>query len=331
MIELSIIIVNWNCLDFTVQCLDSIAATTRGVEYEVIVIDNASMDAPCRIIAERFPWVKLILSDENLGFGRANNLGVSRSAGRYLLFLNPDTVVVGDALLRMLTEAQARPRAGAVGCKLLNADGTIQTSRVLGFPTIANQLLSFAWLQRKLPHLSLWGQKAFHSTSQDRVHEVEVVPGAALLVSRPIFEQVGRFSPEYFMYAEEVDLCFAIRRAAWANLHVRDAEIVHFGGQSTKQCEDGFSAVTMRESVYRFFRRNHGRAYAIVYRVSILLSAMCRIALLICLLPFTAVPGARLKYESLAMAFRKWQRIARWALGFENSRRNSSPRTVPVS
>ena len=246
----------------------------KDIEYEVVVVDNASMDAPCQIITERFPWVKLILSDENIGFGRANNLGVHHSTGRYLLFLNPDTVVLGDALARMLSETQARPQAGAVGCKLLNPDGTLQTSRVLGFPTIANQLLSLAWLQRRLPNLGLWGQRPLHAAAHSKVDEVEVVPGAAILVPRPVFEAAGGFSPEYFMYAEEVDLCFAIRRAGWHNLHVKDAEIMHFGGQSTKQCEDGFSAVTMRDSVYRFFRRNHGRSYAMLYRAGMLLSAL---------------------------------------------------------
>lgn len=331
MIELSIIVVNWNCLDFTVQCLEAIQSTTSGIDYEVVVVDNASMDAPCLVIARRFPWVKLILSDENIGFGRANNLGVQHSTGRYLLFLNPDTVVLGDALARMLSEAQARPHAGAVGCRLLNPDGTLQTSRVLGFPTIANQVLSLAWLQRRLPNLGLWGQRPLHAAAHGKVDDVEVVPGAAILVPRPVFEAAGGFSPEYFMYAEEVDLCFAIRRAGWHNLHVKDAQIVHFGGQSTKQCEDGFSAVTMRDSVYRFFRRNHGRSYAALYRACMLLSALGRLSLLLCVMPFTALSAARSRHDYLVKAIRKWQKIARWAVGLESTMRKSPTGTLQVS
>src|SRR5580704_16327152 len=138
MTDLSIILVNWNCLDFTEQCIGSICATTHDVDYEVIVVDNASADAPCQSLVEKFPWMKLVLSEQNIGFGRANNLGVQHSTGRNLLFLNPDTLVLKDALLRMLTDLRGRPNAGAIGCKLFNPDGTLQTTCVQPIPTIFN-------------------------------------------------------------------------------------------------------------------------------------------------------------------------------------------------
>lgn len=320
MTPLSIIIVNWNCIDYTHRCLESIRDTAGDLAYEVIVVDNASNDAPCQSIVERFPWVKLILSSQNIGFGRANNLGVQHATGQFLFFLNPDTIVLGNALSQMLAEIQLHRDAGALACKLLNPDGTLQNC-VLGFPTIANQILSLEWLQKRLPNLRLWGRHARSAKHLDRVREIEVAPGAAMLIPRPVFEQVRGFNPEYFMYAEEVDLCFAINRAGYRILHLNDAEIIHFGGQSTKQCEDGFAAVTMRDSVYLFFRRNHGNAYAMVYRLCLFLSALSRLALLACLAPFTAILAAPLKRRYVTVAFRKWLRIVKWSMGMANAGR----------
>ncbi len=315
MVQLSIIIVNWNCIEFTLQCLDSIRTTASGLDYEVIVVDNASNDAPCREIVERFPWVKLILSSQNIGFGRANNLGVEHASGTFLFFLNPDTIVLNDALSRMLAQIQQDPRTGALACTLLNPDGTLQTNCVLGFPTIANQVLSIEWLQRRLPHLGLWGRHARSVDEPTHVHEIEVAPGAAMLIPRAVFEHVHGFHPAYFMYAEEVDLCFAIHRAGWKILHLDAAKIIHYGGKSTMQCEDGFSAVTMRESVYRFFLRNHGRPYAWLYITCLRVIALLPLALRACVARFTLIVADTSKRMHVRMARRKWLKIITWAVG----------------
>ena len=319
MTDLSIILVNWNCLAYTEQCLASIRENTSGIDYEVIVVDNDSLDAPCQSLVEKFSWIKLVLSNENLGFGRANNLGVRHSVGKNLLFLNPDTLVQGDALPRMLTALDSVPSAGAIGCRLLNPDGSLQTTCVQPFPTIMNQLLALRWLQRLLPNLALWGKRALYSTRSNLVHEVDVVSGAAILVKREVFENVGGFHPEYFMYAEEAELCFAIRRSGHKVLYTSDAQIVHFGGQSTKSCEDDFAAVTMRDSVYKFMRRNRGSAYAALYRVGLLLSAICRMIILACMFPFATIFDYPCDRPAMSRIFRKWIKIAQWTLGGETS------------
>jgi GT2 family glycosyltransferase len=317
--ELSIILVNWNCLAFTEQCIASICATAKDVAYEVIVVDNCSADAPCRSLADQFPWVTLLLSESNLGFGRANNLGVRSSSGRYLLFLNPDTLVRGDALREMMSSLEANPAAGAIGCRLLNPDGSIQTSSVQRFPTILNQLLALDWLKRRFPNLSLWGLQPLYTADRTTAHEVDVVSGACLMVRREVFEAAGGFNPEYFMYAEEVDLCHAIRREGWKVLHLGGAEVVHFGGQSTKSREDGFAAVAMRDSVYRFLRRTRGSLYALLYRAGLLWSALCRLALLLIAAPMMAILQRSEGHRDSIRAYRKWLRIARWTVGLEYS------------
>jgi len=315
--ELSIILVNWNCLAYTEQCIASIRDTAGDVDYEVIVVDNDSADAPCQALIDNFPWIKLVLSKENIGFGRANNLGARQSVGRNLLFLNPDTVVLGNALRPMLSALQSAPQGGAIGCRLLNPDWSLQTTCVQPFPTIANQLLALSWLQRQWPAHPLWGKQALYSTSSNTVHEVDVVSGAAILVKREVFEDVGGFNPEYFMYAEEVELCCTIRRAGHRILHTSDARIIHFGGQSTKSCEDGFVAVTMRDSVYRFLRRNRGNSYAALYRFALLISALCRLTILCGLFPLAASLGYPIARNDVTRPLRKWLKIAQWTVGWD--------------
>ena len=332
MTDLSIILVNWNCLAYTEQCLTSIRETTVGIRYDVIVVDNDSLDSPCQSISDRFPWVKLILATENLGFGRANNLGVLSSEGKNLLFLNPDTVVHGDALRRMVAEFESVPVAGAIGCRLLNPDGSIQMTSVQPFPTIMNQLLALNWFQRRWPNLRLWGKQALYSKSSNILHEVDFVSGAAILVNRVVFDEVGGFNPAYFMFAEEADLCWAIHRAGYKVLHTSDALITHFGGQSTKTCEDDFASVTMRDSVYRFMLRNRGVLYAFTFRVAILMSALVRIALLTCTIPSAAAFSIPATHHTVRRARRKWLKIGRWALGQSTSKSQASvvlpPETV---
>jgi GT2 family glycosyltransferase len=318
--DLSIIFVNWNCVAYTEQAIASILDTTEGIDYEVIVVDNDSADAPCQKLTSRFPWIRLLLSKDNIGFGRANNLGASISTGKYLLFLNPDTLILNNALERMIAALDATVLGGAIGCRLFNSDGTLQTSCVQTFPTILNQLLALDWMQNRFPALPLWGKQALYSTTPHVIHEVEVVSGAAILVKRDVFESVGGFHPRYFMFTEEVDLCYSIYRAGWKVLYCGDAHITHFGGQSTKAREDNFADITMRDSIFRFLRRHRGTLYASMYRFALLLSAICRIVLLFCLLLVTAIfryPG---NPHTVLKMVRKWQKIALWAIGWKTNR-----------
>jgi GT2 family glycosyltransferase len=314
MIELSIILVNWNCIAFTEQCLRSIQTAALEFNYQVIVVDNDSADAPCSDLVRQFPWIELVLSRQNIGFGGANNLGVKHTSAAYLLFLNPDTIVKGDALERMLAAIKSMPRIGALGCKLLNPDGTLQTTCVLGFPTVLNQLLAVGWLQEAWPTLSLWRKRAIYSEPSSKLHEVDAVSGAAIFVRRTAFEEVGGFNPEYFMYAEEVELCHSIHRAGWKVVHLNNAEIIHFGGQSTKNREDNFTAVTMRDSIYRFLYRTRGSRDAALYRVGLFASAALRMPIIACLLLFNIMSNRRSQKADRLRVFHKWVAIAQWSL-----------------
>jgi GT2 family glycosyltransferase len=307
--DLSIIIVNWNSLDFTISCVASITECVRDLEYEVIVVDNASLDGACLALKEMYPTVVLICLDQNIGFARANNIGAAASHGSNILFLNPDTKVLEDAIQTMVSALGNCPEIGAVGCRLLNRDLTLQTSCVQRFPTILNQIFGLGFLQRFRPTADLLGLRALHSEEANL--DVEVVSGACLMVKRDAFDAVGEFSSDYFMYAEEADLCYKLRRAEWKVRFVRDAQIVHYGGQSTKKLVHLSSEVMMRDSVFRLLRKFRGGAYARAYRIGLLLSAIVRL-LLIC--PVLLIPTPLLDRDRIFWAFRKWARIASWSI-----------------
>jgi len=313
--DLSIIIVNWNSGADAVECISSLRASLDTLVYEIVVVDNASSDDSCQLLEQKFPLVKLIRSGENLGFARGNNLGFLRSTGRTILFLNPDTKVLGKAIQAMYAALQSSERIGAVGCKLLNRDLTLQTCSIHRFPTIVNELLNTDWLKRCFPQLGIWGiEPLFDGNGRGSVM-VEAVPGTCLLVKRNVFERVRLFSTDYFMYGEDLDLCYKIRRVGYEVHYVGDASVIHYGGQSTrKRKDDGFQHVVMRQSVFTFLEKWRGRGYASLYRVAMGASATARLSVLGLRL---LIPSASVNRDRIRTAFRKWCRVLTWSLGLE--------------
>lgn len=180
-----------------------------------------------------FPNVIAIASEKNLEFARANNLGVQHSSGEYLLFLNPDTRVLGPAIPNMLETLKAMGGAGIMGCKLLNSDGSVQTSCIQRFPTIMNQILELEFLRVRWPKWKFWGIAPLFSDSA-QVSEVEVVSGACLMIDRELFERIGGFSEQYFVYAEDVDLCYRIRKSDGKAYYTVNGTVVHHGGGTSR-------------------------------------------------------------------------------------------------
>ncbi|MFZ0300331.1 MAG: glycosyltransferase family 2 protein [Candidatus Sulfotelmatobacter sp.] len=311
--DLSIIVINWNSAGFVRKCLQSVYAGTTGCEFEVIVVDNASFDECGEIVRNEFPAAKFIQSDLNLGFARANNLGARETTGRNLLFLNPDTEIVGDALLRMVSFLDTQPDAGLVGCKLLNTDLSLQTSCVQAFPSLLNQALDNEHLRRVFPNLRLWGMQAL--LTDGKPAEVEVVAGACLMIKSEVFEAIGQFSSNYFMYAEDADLCFKVKQAGWKNHYLSGASVVHHGGQSSgKKPESNFASIMMRESLLEFMRLRRGSLYAIAYQLTTIVIAVLRLLLLMVAFVFTL--GGE-KRKALRPAFAKWVKVLRWGLRME--------------
>jgi N-acetylglucosaminyl-diphospho-decaprenol L-rhamnosyltransferase len=317
--DLSIIIVNWNSREYLKKCLASILAETHGIDFEIIVIDSASFDGCGEMLQQDYPQVRFIQSQENLGFSGANNLAFRRSRGKVVLFLNPDTELRGPAINLLIDQFKSLPEAGAIGGKLLNTDGSIQTSCIQSFPTILNQLLNADALRRLFPRSRLWGTSALFDQS-DVPSDVDAISGACLMISRSLFEQVGLFSTDYFMYSEDVDLCFEIRKAGMKNYYVPAAVIVHHGGTSSGQTEvSTFSSVMLIESRWRFFRKTRSLGYGRLYRCSVFAVSLVRITIA----TFLSVGGNFANTGSRwRIAARAWNARLRWSLGLEGWVRN---------
>jgi len=327
--DLSVIIVNWNSVDFIAQCISSIYAHTSNLEFEVLVVDNASYDGSAELMGRLFPQARFIQALENLGFGRANNLGFQHCRGRNILFLNPDTEVMGPALNRMVSFLDGTPDAGLAGPKLLDSERSLDINSVQKSVSIFNLAIDATYLRQRFPGWGIWGTAPLSDPSP-RPHEVEVVPGACLMIKRQVFERVGGFDPRYFMYVEDIDLCFAVKAAGFKNYYVGDACVIHHGGGSSKKRGgSGFSAPLVRESYRMFFTKTRGPFYASLYRLSTFLISIVRVVLLGVLL---LIPSARRDKDSLHHSLAKWYKILRWSMGLEAwTRQRGKPTANPAA
>ena len=298
MIDLSIIIVNWNSTAWLLQCLESVYAHTHKTTFEVVVVDNASPDGDVGRVKDRYPDVIVIESAANLGFAGANNLGFRSSRGEYVVFLNPDTVLVSPAFDLMLHQVRSLAAVGAAGCTLLNEDRSIQTACIQTFPTILNQLLDIEVIRNRFPACPLWNIAPLLAGGVEP-SRVEGISGACVMFRREVFAQIGQFSEEYFMYAEDLDLSYKARQAGYINYYIPQAQIIHYGGKSSVRRR----AVVMKwRSILLYVAKYRGYPYQFAFRAAMACSALARLALL--LAAMTASRGAR--RNSARNALLKW-------------------------
>jgi N-acetylglucosaminyl-diphospho-decaprenol L-rhamnosyltransferase len=257
--DLVIITVSYNTRDLLANCLESALAglAGSGLSAKVWVVDNASVDGSADMVRQRFPEVGLLAHTENLGFAAGNNLalrtlGLGREAvARYVLFLNPDTRVVGDALETMVRFLDASPAAGAAGARLLHDDGSFQHS-AFAFPGLAQIFFDFFPLHHRLLNSQLNGRYPRRLYEAGNPFPVDHPLGAALMVRGETLVQVGGFDEQFFMYCEEIDLCRRIKAAGWQIYCVPEAEIVHLMGQSTRQFRDRMFVALWRSRFLMF-------------------------------------------------------------------------------
>lgn len=233
--DLTIIIVNWNTREMLANCLDSIFADEHGVMFEVIVVDNASQDGSVDMVRGEFPGVQLIANSENLGFARANNQALPLAKGRCILLLNSDTVVLPGALRELVRYLDEHPQVGVVGPKLLHPDGTTQRSCWLGFPSLRFAFVDALYLWRFVPRSRLVRSSGLLEIPDNEPLEVDHILGAAMMVRHDVVKQVGGMDEGFFLFLEETDWCYRIRKAGWKIHFLPMAEIIHFGQQSVHQ------------------------------------------------------------------------------------------------
>ena len=248
--DLSIIIVNWNTRDYLLNCIRSLMRSV-GSSCEVIVVDNASQDGSALEMKRLFPAVRLIENDSNLGFAKAVNQGLRVFSGKHALLLNPDTQVKEETIEKLLIFMEDHPEAGVAGVQLLNSDGTRQNS-IANFPSLATELFNKRVLRWLFP-------ERFPGKERTYVEPIEVdsVIGACMMVRRKTMEEVGLLDEDYFLFLEETDWCYRMKKAGWKVYHVPQAEVIHFQGKSAEQ-DKKRSKVEYDRSRYLFFRKNKG-------------------------------------------------------------------------
>jgi GT2 family glycosyltransferase len=254
---LSIIIVSYNTAELLLNCIGSVYAHAGSLDYEILVVDNNSSDGSAALVKGRFPDVKLIHNDQNVGFARANNQGYMVSKGKYVLLLNPDTIVREGALARLARFLDEHQAVVVVGPRLLNIDGTLQVQCRRGFPRLLNSIAYGSGLSRVFPKNRVLGSYLMTYMDARERHEVDAVSGACMLVRRSVVEGIGGLLDEaFFMHFEDIDLCFRCKEQGHEIWYVHDSEVIHLKGQSSKFRNRGVKR-DFFDSALVYFKKNY--------------------------------------------------------------------------
>ena len=267
--DLSIIILNYNTKDFLEDCLSSIRkAKTDRFRFEIIVVDNASTDGSPQMVKKQFPKIKLVANKKNLGFAAGNNLGVKKAKGRYLLFLNPDTIVRPNTFEEMIKFMDNHPDAGAATCKIELPNGKLDEACHRGFPTPWNAFCHFSGLEKLFPKSKIFASYTLGWNDLNKTHQIDAGVGAFLMVRREVGDEVGWWDEDYFWYGEDLDFCYRIKEKGWKIYYVPKVKIIHYKGVSsgirkeskkisTASRETKIRSAKMSTEVMRIFYQKH--------------------------------------------------------------------------
>ncbi|MGI9191984.1 MAG: glycosyltransferase family 2 protein [Chitinophagaceae bacterium] len=233
--QLSIIIVNYNVKYFLEHCLLSVFRACEGMQAEVFVVDNASVDGSVDMVRTQFPQAICIANTENVGFAKANNQAVALAKGEYILYLNPDTILPEDSLLKCYAYMQAHPEAGALGCRLVDGKGEFLPESKRGFPSAAVAFYKISGLSGLFPRSRRFNQYHLGYLSEHETHTVDVLVGCFMFCRKAVIDAVGSFDETYFMYGEDIDLSYRIKQAGFENVYFPDTTVIHYKGESTKK------------------------------------------------------------------------------------------------
>ncbi len=302
-LQLSVIIVSYNVKYFLRQCLQSVERALEGLAGEVWVVDNASVDGSVEMVKQEFPRVRLIVNDTNLGFAKANNQAIRQARGEYVLLLNPDTIVQEDTFHKVLAFFKEHPEAGAVGVKIIDGNGQFAHDSRRNFPSGWNIFTKITGLYRLWPKSKLFGGYHLTYLPEDQITPVPVLLGAFLCVPKKVLDEVGLLDERFFMYAEDIDLCYRIVQAGYTNYYLPTTQIIHFKGESTKLHSLSYVLAFYKASLQ--FIQKHYMGWkrwpaALLYQMAIVVAA-------------TLSAGKRL-FQRVALPLTEW--AALWGLSY---------------
>lgn len=298
MTDLSVIVLSYNTKDLTIGCVNSVVRYTRGISYEIIVVDNGSTDGSVEKISKlklRYKDLVAVFSKKNLGFTGGNNLGIKRAGGRYILLLNSDTYLSENTLGKMINFMDENPAVGIATCSLRNPDGTIQKTGGF-FPTLPRVFTWMSFLD-DVPGLSSF-LKLVHPHPEsgffNRDHEQDWITGAFFMIRKEVVDQVGLLDEDYFMYMEDVDYCYRARKKGWKVFYTTKAKITHIGGASGGSEN---TIISELKNLKLFYKKHYLSWQGAVLSVFIKMGALLRIIL------FGILLGRRDRLKIYAKAF----------------------------
>jgi N-acetylglucosaminyl-diphospho-decaprenol L-rhamnosyltransferase len=309
--EVSVIIVSYNTCDMTLACINSVLAQSRSTQIEIIVVDNGSTDGSADAIEKSFHNIDLIKSSENLGFAKGNNLAAQRASGKYILLLNPDTVILDNAIERLLKFANSNPAAGIWGGRTVFADGSLNPASSWGFMSLTSLFFHSIGLSALFRSSSFFNPEAYGNWRRDSVRHVDIVTGCFLLITKNLWNRLDGLDESFFMYAEEADLCYRAKALGAHPIVTPDAKIIHYGGAS--EATRSGKMIKLLKGKSTFIKKHWNGVFA---KLGILL---LELAVLVRLLGFSSLGlfTQHKKYTQLAQEWWViWSSRKSWSSGY---------------
>lgn len=274
--KLSVIIVNYNVKYFLEQCLHSVVKACAKIDAEIFVVDNNSVDGSVEMVEKKFSSVKIISNKDNKGFSKANNQAIQISSGEYILLLNPDTVVEEDTFEKIIRFMDSHPDAGGLGVKMIDGSGKFLPESKRGLPTPMVAFYKMFGLSKLFPRSKTFGKYHLSYLDQNKIHEVDVLAGAFMLLRKSVLDKTGLLDETFFMYGEDIDLSYRITEAGFKNYYFPETRIIHYKGESTKKSSVNYVFVFYNAMIIfakKHFSKKNASLFSFIIRIAIYLRA----------------------------------------------------------
>lgn len=313
-LDISFIVVSWNAKKYLYECLSSVVKEAANYKSEIIVVDNASSDGAPEMVCERFPRVRLIENNENLGFAKANNIGIKESRGKYLVLLNSDVEVLPGCIALMLDYMERQEKIGILGPQVLDLSGGVQRS-CMGFPTLWNSFCRAFALDTIFPKSRFFGQYLMTYWPHDSTREVDIINGCFWIVRRKALELVGPLDERFFIYGEDKDWCRRFWDAGWTVVYFHNAQVVHYGGASSSSAPVKFF-IEMNRANLKYWSKHRGRLGQACFFVMMLLQHLIRYSASV--VQYLMLPSKR---SEAGFKIERSAALIRWLLSFDMNKK----------